>query len=137
MEYDQDKVDEMVLSLLFLTVFDQDQYGRERGNGTTGTRGTCGTRRATSLIQEQGQIGRGDRGRCAAIPRAIRETLREERTQRASAVGFAATVTASHSEAGRGYGRGSRPVKPRSAKSTERLGGCAALRGVDSPRPRP
>jgi hypothetical protein len=32
----------------------------------------------------------------------------------------------SHSEAGRGYGCGSRPVKPRSAKSAERL--AAALR---------
>ena len=32
----------------------------------------------------------------------------------------------SHSEAGRGYGRGSRPVKPRSAKNAERL--AAALR---------
>ena len=27
MEYDQDKVDETVLALLFLTMFDEDQYG--------------------------------------------------------------------------------------------------------------
>jgi len=27
MEYDKDKVDEMVLALLFLTMFDEDQYG--------------------------------------------------------------------------------------------------------------
>src|SRR6266852_1438805 len=75
--------------------------------------------------QEQGQIGRGDRERSEAIPQTVRETLREERTGGAAVVGFAATVT-SHSEAGRGYGRGSRPVKPRSAKSAERL--TAALR---------
>src|SRR5258708_25481968 len=27
MEYDKDKVDEMVLALLYLTMFDEDQYG--------------------------------------------------------------------------------------------------------------
>ena len=27
MEYDQDKMDEMLLTLLFLTMFDEDQYG--------------------------------------------------------------------------------------------------------------
>lgn len=28
MEYDTDKVDEMVLALLYLTMFDENQYGR-------------------------------------------------------------------------------------------------------------
>jgi hypothetical protein len=27
MEYDKDKVDEMVLALLYMTMFDEDQYG--------------------------------------------------------------------------------------------------------------
>jgi len=27
MEYDKDKVDEMVLALLYLTMFDEDEYG--------------------------------------------------------------------------------------------------------------
>src|SRR5271166_3992545 len=39
--------------------------------------------------EEQGQISCGDRNRCAEIPRAVRETLREERTVSAPAVGFA------------------------------------------------
>jgi Domain of unknown function (DUF6429) len=33
MEYDQDKVDEMVLVLLFLTMFDEDQYGARAWKG--------------------------------------------------------------------------------------------------------
>jgi len=33
MEYDQDKVDEMVLALLYLTTFDNDQYGARAWKG--------------------------------------------------------------------------------------------------------
>lgn len=33
MEYDEDKVDEMVLALLFLTMFDEDQYGARAWKG--------------------------------------------------------------------------------------------------------
>ena len=33
MEYDKDKVDEMVLALLFLTMFDEDQYGARAWKG--------------------------------------------------------------------------------------------------------
>jgi hypothetical protein len=73
----------------------------------------------------EGQIGRGDRGRRTAIPQAALETLREERVGRASAIGFAATVSEPF-RSGRGYGRGSRPIKPRSAKNAERL--AASLR---------
>jgi hypothetical protein len=33
MEYDSEKVDEMVLALLFLTTFDEDQYGARAWKG--------------------------------------------------------------------------------------------------------
>jgi hypothetical protein len=33
MEYDTDKVDEMVMALLFLTMFDKDQYGARAWKG--------------------------------------------------------------------------------------------------------
>jgi hypothetical protein len=33
MEYDENKVDEMVLALLFLTMFDEDQYGARAWKG--------------------------------------------------------------------------------------------------------
>lgn len=33
MEYDPDKVDEMVLALLFLTMFDEDEYGARAWKG--------------------------------------------------------------------------------------------------------
>ena len=33
MEYDKDKVDEMVLALLYLTMFDEDQYGARAWKG--------------------------------------------------------------------------------------------------------
>ena len=33
MEYDRDKVDEMVLALLWMTTFDQDQYGARAWKG--------------------------------------------------------------------------------------------------------
>ena len=33
MDYDQDKVDEMVLALLWLTSFDEDQYGARAWKG--------------------------------------------------------------------------------------------------------
>jgi hypothetical protein len=33
MEYDKDKVDEMVLALLFLTIFDEGQYGARAWKG--------------------------------------------------------------------------------------------------------
>ncbi len=33
MEYDTDKVDEMVMALLFLTMFDEDHYGAKAWKG--------------------------------------------------------------------------------------------------------
>jgi hypothetical protein len=33
MEYDKDKVDEMVLALLYLTTFDEDEYGARAWKG--------------------------------------------------------------------------------------------------------
>jgi len=94
MEYDQDKVDEMVLALLSLTMFEEDQDGARAWKGHDWVAmDRLHAKGYVSDSQEQVQVGRGDRERRAAIPRAVRETLRQERTGRASAVGFAATGT--------------------------------------------
>ena len=94
MEYDQDKVDEMVLALLSLTMFEEDlRWGESVERVRLGRNGSAAREGLCLRSQEQGQVGRGDRERRAAIPRAVRETLRQERTGRAPAVGFAATGT--------------------------------------------
>jgi len=86
--------------------------------------------------QEQGQIGRGDLGRRAATRELFEKQLREERTARASAVGFAATVT----EPFRSRKSVRARITTRQAPFRKERGtpcGYAALRGVDRPRPRP
>jgi hypothetical protein len=50
MEYDQDKVAEMVLALLSLTMFEEDQDGARAWKGTIASQWIDCTRRATSLI---------------------------------------------------------------------------------------
>lgn len=52
MEYDKDKVDEMVLALLFLTTFEEGQYGLEPGKDTTGTHLTGSMQKATSQTRK-------------------------------------------------------------------------------------
>jgi len=125
-----------VLAVLSLTMFEEDQYGESMEGAQLGRNGSA-TREGLHLRpQEQGRIGRGDRARRAAIPRAVRETLREERTGSASAVGLAATVTEPFRSGKRVRAR----ITTRQAPFRKGRGtpcGCAALRGVDRPRPRP
>src|ERR1700675_1883912 len=86
--------------------------------------------------REQGQIGRGDRGRSAATGELFEKTLREERTAGASAVGFAATITEPFRSGKRVRAR----ITARQAPFRKGRGtpfGCASLRGVDRPCPRP
>jgi hypothetical protein len=137
MEYDQDKVDEMVLALLSLAMFEEDQYGVRAWKGHDWV--AMDRLHAKGYIsdpQEQGQIGRGDRERRPAMPRAVRETLREEKTGSASAVGFAATVAEPFRSGKRVRAR----ITTRQAPFRKGRGtpcGCASLRGVDRPCPRP
>jgi hypothetical protein len=117
-----------VLALLFLTMFDEDQYGARYGNGTTGTQ-WIDRLQAKGYISDPRSKAKSavvTRKRREAIPQTVRETLREETTGGAASGRIRGDSDRAHSEAGRGYGRGSRRVKPRSAKSAERL--AAALR---------
>jgi hypothetical protein len=137
MEYDQDKVDEMLLALLSLTMFAEDQHGARAWKGHDWVAMyRLHEKDYISDPKNKGQIGRGDRAGCAAIARAVRETLQEERTGSASAVGLAATVT----EPFRSRKRVRARITTRQAPFRKGRGtpcGCAALRGVDRPRPRP
>ncbi len=81
--------------------------GREHGRGTIGSQWIGCTRRAKAksvVVTVKGMQ------RCREPFEKHFEKKKPEARQ-----------LPSHSEAGRGYGRGSRPVKPRSAKSAERL----------------
>lgn len=110
---------------------------RESMEGARLGRNGSATREGLHLRpQEHGLIGRGDRERRAAMPRAVRGTLREEKTGSASAVGFAATVAEPFRSGKRVRAR----ITTRQAPFRKERGtpcGCAALRGVDRPRPRP
>lgn len=79
---------------------------------------------------------RGDRVRRAATRELFEKTLREERTARASAEGFAATITEPFRSGKRVRAR----ITARQAPLRKGRGtpcGCASLRGVDRPCPRP
>ena len=56
MKYDYDKVDEIVLALLYLTITEQNEWGaRVPGSLTIGTPWTGFTRNGTSPTHEAGQ----------------------------------------------------------------------------------
>jgi hypothetical protein len=78
MECDTDKVDETVLALLFLTMFDEDQHGARAWKGHERRNGSAAREGLHLRPQEQGQIGRGDRARRAATPQTVRETPRRK-----------------------------------------------------------
>jgi hypothetical protein len=79
MECDTDKVDETVLALLFLTMFDEDQDGASAWKGHDWeAMDRLHAKGYISDPQEQGQIGRGDRARRAATPQTVRETPRRK-----------------------------------------------------------
>src|SRR5208282_5507844 len=94
MEYDQDKVDEMVLALLSLTMFEEGQYGVRAWKEHD--------RVAMDRLHAKGYISDAKNKAKSVVvtvqgvhrcTRAVRETIREEKTGSASAVGLAATVT--------------------------------------------
>jgi hypothetical protein len=71
MEYDEDKVDEMVLALLFLTTFEESRDGARAWKDTTGTYSIGSMQRATFQVvlcsfpevpQCTSQVGRPDDG---------------------------------------------------------------------------
>ena len=133
----QDKVDEMVLALLSLTMFEEDQYGARAWKGHDWV--------AMDRLQAKGYISDPkSKARSVVvtvqgvqpIPRAVRETLREERTVSDASGRLAVRVAEPFRSGKRVRARITARQAPfRQERGTP--GGCASLRGVDRPRPRP
>ena len=99
--------------------------GREHGRPRLCRNGTAAREGLHLWSQEQGQIGRGDRGRVQRACKPFRKYFAKKESDKHQWQRFASTVSEPF-RSGKRYGRGSQPVKPRSAKSAERL--AATLR---------
>lgn len=75
MEYDKDKVDEMVLTLLFLTMFDDKLSQRAWKIARLGCHGSVVQKRVHLGPKEQSKVGGGYRGGGQTLGRAIRDAF--------------------------------------------------------------
>ena len=137
MGYDQDKVDEMVLALLSLTMFEEDQDGARAWKGYDWV--ALDRLHAKGYISDPKSKAKSVVVTVQGVQRSrelFEKQLREEGTARASAAGFPATVTEPFGSEKRVRARITARQAPfRKVRGTPY--GSALLRGVDRSRPRP
>jgi hypothetical protein len=78
MDYDQDKVDEMVLALLYLTIWEEDVWGARAWKSHAWDALDRLHTKGTSRTEDQGKVGGAERGGSEAGVGTLRAALRAQ-----------------------------------------------------------